>query len=132
MMDLFRKITEAFDGSTQIEKLARRLDELNIPYSLTSVFKTHGGSDKMTFPWTTADVICNFGSYGHEKGEFEVMGRDLQTAEEASWDEVTGHIKIDDMVNRIQTAYNRTFAEKKEEKRKTVTEYFKRRKEDGV
>lgn len=131
-MNLFRKITEAFDGTTYIEKLAKRLDELNIPYELTSVFKIHDQFDKMTFPWTTADVICNYGSYGHENGEYEVMGRDLQTAEEASWDEVTGHINLEDMVKRIQTAYNRTFDEKKEEKRKTVNEYFKKRKEYGV
>ena len=131
-MNIFRKITEAFDGTAYIKKLAKRLDELNIPYELTSVFKIHDQFDKMTFPWTTADVICNFGSYGHENGEFEVMGRDLQTAEEASWDEVTGHINLEDMVKRIQTAYNRTFDEKKEEKRKTVNEYFKRRRENGV
>ena len=131
-MNLFRKITEAFDGTTYIEKLAKRLDELKIPYQLSSVFKIHDQFDKMTFPWTTADVICNYGSYGHENGEYEVMGRDLQTAEEASWDEVTGHINLEDMVKRIQTAYNRTFDEKKEEKRKTVNEYFKKRKEYGV
>lgn len=131
-MNLFRKITEAFNGTTYIENLAKRLDELKIPYELTSVFKVHDQFDKMIFPWTTADVICNIGSYGHENGEFEVMGRDLQTAEEASWDEVTGHINLEDMVKRIQTAYNRTFAEKKEENRKTVTEYFKKRKEYGV
>lgn len=131
-MNIFRKITEAFNGTTYIENLAKRLDELKIPYELTSVFKVHDQFDKMIFPWTTADVICNIGSYGHENGEFEVMGRDLQTAEEASWDEVTGHINLEDMVKRIQTAYNRTFAEKKEENRKTVTEYFKKRKEYGV
>lgn len=131
-MNIFRKITESFNGTTYIENLAKRLDELKIPYNLTSVFNVHDGFDKMTFPWTTADVICNIGSYGHENGEFEVMGRDLQTAEEASWDEVTGHINLEDMVKRIQTAYNRTFAEKKEEKRKTVTEYFKKRREYGV
>lgn len=131
-MNLFRKITEAFNGTTYIEKLAKRLDELNIPYELTSVFKTHDQFDKMIFPWTTADVICIYGSYGHENGDYEVMGRDLQTAEEAAWDEVTGHINLEDMVKRIQTAYNRTFNEKKEEKRKTVNEYFKKRREYGV
>ena len=131
-MNLFRKITESFNGTASIEKLAKRLDELKIPYKLTSVFKIHDQFDKMTFPWTTADVICNYGSYGHENGEYEVMGRDLQTAEEAAWDEVTCHINLEDMVKRIQTAYNRTFDEKKEEKRKTVNEYFKKRKEYGV
>ena len=128
----FRKIIKSFNRTTCIRDLAKRLDKLKIPYKLSSISKTDDGFDKMTFPWTRADVICNFGSYGHEKGEFEVMGRDLQTAEEASWDEVTGHIKLKDMVKRIQTAYNRTFEETKEEKRKSVNEYFKRRNEYGL
>lgn len=115
----------SFDGTHVIKRLTDVLDMLNIPYKLSRVF-TDG--DKVEFPWTSADVVCHWGSYGHESEQYEVMGRDLQTAEENSYGTVTGYLDLQEVTKRIISAYSKTHDDIKEERKKSVIEYFKARK----
>ena len=55
-----------------------------------------------------SDIVCHIGSYGHEQGLFEVMGKDLMTEEELEHDSVAGNIKMEDAVARIKKAYEKS------------------------
>lgn len=118
-------IETSFNGTAVIKKLTDVLDMLKIPYKLSRVFID---GDKVEFPWTSADVVCHWGSYGHESDQYEVMGRDLQTAEENSFGTVTGYLDLQEVTKRIMNAYSQTHDDIKDERKKSVREYFKARK----
>lgn len=97
-----------------IIKLSKRLNELNIPHKLNDgqilfyeprvahvMYKTIHYEGK----WTEADVICKPGSYGYEKGLFEIKGIDLMTPEECAEDDVVGYLTMENVIARIVKAY---------------------------
>jgi len=88
----------------QIPELAKKLDELNIPYKKVALF---GNIDQLKFEWCEADIVCHFFSYGNEDGLFEVMGASLMTKEELEFDSVAGNITMEDAVQRIKNAYEK-------------------------
>lgn len=47
-----------------MNKLSDKLDKLGVPHNPVSEFKFSGY--KMTFPWTTADVVCHDNSYNSD------------------------------------------------------------------
>lgn len=92
--------------SKRILELASKLDELEIPYKKRNLF---GCVDQLKFDWgDKSDIVCHIGSYGHEKGLFEVMGNDLMTQQELEIDSVAGNITMDDAVQRIKNAYEKS------------------------
>lgn len=88
----------------RILELAKRLDELNIPYEVNCVIEEN---DQLRFCWCEADIICHRYSYGGDQGLFEIMGGELMTSEELERDSVVGYITMEDAVNRIKEAYER-------------------------
>ena len=95
---------ENFNGAPYIARLTDKLKEKNIPFKLGKIYN-HG--DAVTFPWSDGDVICHHGSYGHKLGQYEFMGDDFLTPEEASRDSVKGNIPLEDAVSRIEKAYKK-------------------------
>jgi hypothetical protein len=92
--------------SERVLELAEKLDELKIPYKKRNLF---GCVDQLVFEWGDgSDIVCYIGSYGHEQGLFEVMGKDLMTKEELERDSVAGNIKMEDAVARIKKAYEKS------------------------
>lgn len=92
--------------SERVLELAKKLDELKIPYKKRNLF---GCVDQLVFEWGGgSDIVCHIGSYGHEQGLFEVMGEDLMTKEELECDSVAGNIKMEDAVARIKKAYEKS------------------------
>lgn len=92
--------------SERVLELAKKLDELKIPYKKRILF---GCVDQLVFEWDGgSDIVCHVGSYGHEQGLFEVMGKDLMTKEELECDSVAGNIKMEDAVARIKKAYEKS------------------------
>lgn len=88
----------------RILELAKRLDELKIPYKVVSL---NGGPDQLKFEWCGADIVCHRYSYGGDQGLFEIMGAELMTKEELEQDSVVGWITMEDAVNRIKEAHER-------------------------
>lgn len=92
--------------SERVLELAKKLDELKIPYKKRNLF---GCVDQLVFEWGGgSDIVCHVGSYGHKQGLFEVMGKDLMTKEELECDSVAGNIKMEDAVARIKKAYEKS------------------------
>lgn len=92
--------------SKRILELAKKLDELKIPYKKRNLF---GCVDQLVFEWDSrSDIVCHIGSYGHEQGLFEVQGDNLMTKEELECDSVAGNIKMEDAVARIKKAYEKS------------------------
>ena len=62
-------------------------------------------SKRLNGKWTEADVICKPGSYGYDKGLFEIKGIDLMTPEECAEDDVVGYLTMENVIARIVKAY---------------------------
>jgi len=90
--------------SERILKLADKLDKMKIPFKAVALF---GCVDQLKFDWCDSDIICHIGSYGHEKGLFEVMGEAIMTTEELAKDSVAGYITMRDAIKRIKQAYKK-------------------------
>lgn len=99
---------------SQIIKLSKRLNELNIPHKLNDgqiLFYeprvAHILYSRINYEgkWTEADVICKPGSYGYEDGLFEIKGIDLMTPEECAEDDVVGYLTMENVIARIVKAY---------------------------
>ena len=102
-VDLVLKDNHGFDGAPYIQQIAEELDKRQIPYIRNSV---QTPNDQLLFPWCEANVVCHYGSYGHEKGLFEVVGDKLMTQEEIAIDSVKGKLPLDVVVERIVKAYD--------------------------
>lgn len=74
---------------TEIFKLALGLKERNIPYQIRAF------NNGLQICFGAGDVICNRGSYGHERGLLETMG--------FSWDgyDFTGYLTADEILEKI-------------------------------
>ena len=81
---------------TEIRKLAKGLEERNIPYELKPLFD---GWQIWCDDW---DAICHSFSYGHEKGLLEIMGTLVD--EEEVGDTVEGHLTAEEILRRIDGA----------------------------
>ena len=101
-----------------IKKLSDKLKRLDIPHTMTNgailfktvvTFRRFNGffftNDDYEKVWSKADVICKPGSYGYEEDQFEIRGVDLMTPEECAQDDVVGFLTLDEVVERIVTAW---------------------------
>lgn len=75
----------------EMDKLAKGLDEKNIPYVRRACFD---GEQIVCDSW---DAICHRGSYGHEKGLLEIMGSIVRNEE----DSVEGYLSAEDILSRL-------------------------------
>lgn len=77
---------------TEIRKLAKGLEERNIPYELKPLFD---GWQIWCDDW---DAICHSFSYGHEEGLLEIMGT---LVDEEIGDTVEGCLTAEEILRRI-------------------------------
>ena len=94
--DVFGSINEMLSAPQKIDlremdKLAKGLDERNIPYIRRTCFD---GEQIVCDSW---DAICHRGSYGHEKGLLEIMGSIVQNDD----DDVEGYLSAEDILLRL-------------------------------
>ena len=92
---------EGFNGAPYIKKIADELDKKGIPYRLDKT------GEQINFPWCEDDVICHYGSYGHELGLYEICGRNLMTKKELAKDSVKGRLTLESVLSRIEGAYSK-------------------------
>ena len=93
----FGKIPE----DTEMDKLIPMLCKADIPFDLA----IHFGRPQVIYPSRDhyiCDVICHWGSYGHESGLLEIMG----LADASCEDGVEGYLTAEDVFDRISNHYN--------------------------
>ena len=62
--------SENFKNTATIARLTTILRTYHVPHK---VHRLYDGA-QITFPWTSGDVVCHRGSYGHNLGHVESMG----------------------------------------------------------
>lgn len=83
----------------EMNKLIIMLAKADIPFDMS----IHFGRPQIFYPsYETAvcDVICHWGSYGHERGLLEIMG-----LVEGGEDEVEGYLTAEEVFNRMARHY---------------------------
>lgn len=88
--------------SKKVLELAAMLDKDGVPYEKRNLF---GEIDQLKFDWCDADIVCHLGSYGGERGLFEVMGSALMKRSELEVDSVKGNLPIEEAFKRIKKAW---------------------------
>lgn len=95
----YEKAWGAIPVDNEMNKLIIMLAKADIPFDLA----IHSGRPQVFYPSyekVICDVICHWGSYGHEKGLLEIMG----LVEEAE-DDVEGYLTAEEVFNRMARHY---------------------------
>lgn len=81
--------------NTEMDKLIPMLCKADIPFDMA----IHLGRPQIAYPSfdnTVCDVVCHWGSHGHEKGLLDIMGLC-----ENNFDDVEGYLTAEDVFERI-------------------------------
>ena len=82
------------DFANPILTISNALSERRIPHTLNVIWD----GLQIRFPWSNGDLVCHYGSYGHDCGNVESM--------DCPWDYGdVSCISVEDAINRITKWY---------------------------
>ena len=85
----------------EMEKLAKLLDEANVPYEVNWLF----GTKQIIYPNEAhhiCDAVCHPYSYGSDRGLLEIMG----LVGDDTGDDVEGYLTAEEVAERIIKHFN--------------------------